>query len=162
MTAAFRRMQLATEWEPELDLQSQQSPDIRQQEQSHSTLAFESHEHGPTENNSFVDQQDYKDEFRHDTEFEAEAAEIQEAFPTEDEATLQLFRVLAEEGRDLQALHREQAPCDQPPDRLASAEFAARLRLSNEPKEESKLADGEEGVVLSLKQATAMPERNSS
>ena len=37
MTTAFRRMQLATELEAE-HLQSQQSPDIRQQEQSDSAL----------------------------------------------------------------------------------------------------------------------------
>ncbi len=136
MTSAFRRMQLATEWEAELDLQSQPSPDMHQQEPSKSALAFESHEFGPTDNISMRAHNVSKDEFSfYDTGFAAEAPEIEEAFPAEDDATLQLFRVLAAEGRESQALRGEQAPCEEAQDRLASAEFTERTRLLKEGKE---------------------------
>ena len=117
MASALRRMQLATEWEAEQHLQSPQSPDaLQQHEQSDSALACELQDAGnislgAQSNNEF------RINDRNDAEFEPE---IEEAFPAEDAATLLLFRELAAQGRDSQALRCEQAPCDEAPVQLAS------------------------------------------
>ncbi len=162
MSSAFRRMQLASEFGQLL--QSQQSTDIPQQERSDSSdssSVFESQGYGSDGNISSWPKQGSDKDLRrndgNDSKFGAEAPEIEEAFPAEDDATLQLFRELAAHGRDSQALDGEQTPCNDTPVWLSSIESAARARLSNVPKEEQEPVHGVAGVFSSSTDATAIP-----